>query len=200
MNWTVRVLVIAAWVYLLSVFKRKKQSFFFFLTGSVGLFIALFVLLEPVLTAPLAKTVCYLTGVVGKLTGIFKAYSSYGILFIENVVGGPVSLYVDFECAGMVEILVYVSLIVFFPVYKWYQKIWVGALGTVALIAANIFRLTLICIMIHIFGNEVYYLAHTIIGRMVFYVFTLWLYFYVFTRQQIKQQRVGDFAYNDEMD
>jgi len=64
--------------------------------------------------------------------------------------------------------------------------------------AANILRLTIICIMIHVFGNEIYYLAHTIVGRMVFYVLTLLLYFHVFTRRQIKQQRVGDFSYNDE--
>lgn len=182
----------------MSVFKRRKQSFFFFLVGAVGMFIGLFVILEPVLTAPLAKLVCYLTGVVGDLTGIFTAYSSYGILFIENVMGGPVSLYIDFECAGLVELLVFLSLLTFFPAYKWHEKIWVGALGALVIMAANILRLTLICILIHVYGNEIYYLAHTIIGRMVFYVLTLLLYFHVFTRRQIKQQRVGDFSYNDE--
>lgn len=198
MNWPVMILIFCIWVYALSIFKRKKQSFFFFFVGAVGMFVGLFVLLEPVLTAPLAKLVCYLTGVVGRLTGIFTAYSSYGILFIENVVGGPVSLYIDFECAGLVELLVFLSLLSFFPAYRWYEKLWVGAVGAVSIMLANILRLSMICILIHVFGNEIYYLAHTIIGRLVFYVLTLLLYFYVFTRRQIKQQRIGDFSYDDE--
>lgn len=198
MNW-VLILLIIVWIYALSVFKRKKQGFFFFLLGSVGLFLFSFVTLYPVLTAPLASLVCDITGVVGRLTGIFTAYSSYGILFIENVTGGPVSLYVDFECAGLVENLVFLSLLIFFPAYKWYEKIWVGALGVMGVMAANVLRLTIICIMIHVGGNDVYYLAHTIVGRLVFYVLSIMLYFYIFTRRQIKQQQVGEFSYNDKV-
>ena len=176
------------------------MSFFYFLVGSVGLFVFLFVILEPIATAPLAKLVCSLTGLVGEATGIFTAYSSYGILFIENVVGGPVSLYIDFECAGLVEILVYVSLLLFFTAYSWYEKIGVGFLGILAILAANVLRLTAICIMIYIGGNEIYYLAHTIVGRLLFCFFAIMIYFYVFTRRQIKQQRVGEFSYNEKVD
>lgn len=197
MNWMIIVLFIVIWLYVLSLFYRRKQSFFFFFVGGVGLFVLLFTVLEPVLTAPLARLVCYLTGMLGRFTGIFTAYASYGILFIESE-GGPVSLYVDFECAGLVEILVYVSLLVFFQAYKWREKLVVGILGILAITAANILRLTIICVMIHFGGNEVYYLAHTIVGRLVFYVLAVMLYFYVFTRRQIKQQRVGEFSYNDK--
>lgn len=194
----IHIFLIIGWIYLLSVFKRKKQGFFFFLFGSVGLFIFSFILLYPVLTAPLARLVCDLTGIVGDLTGIFKAFSSYGILFIENVTGGPVSLYVDFECAGLVENLVFLSLLLFFPAYKWYEKIWVGILGIAGVMTANVLRLTIICIMIHAGGNDMYYLAHTIVGRMIFYAFSIMLYFYIFTRRQIKRQQVGEFSYNDK--
>lgn len=161
------------------------------------MFVFAFTIFEPILTAPLAKLVCYLTGAMGRLLGMFSAYASYGILFIEESEGGPVSLYVDFECAGLVEILVFLSLLTFFQAYKWREKIIVGILGIAAILAANILRLMIICIMIHFMGNEVYYLAHTIVGRMVFYLFTIMLYFYVFTRRQIKHQRVGEFDYND---
>lgn len=200
MNWTILGVLIIAWIYILSIFKRKNLSFFYFLVGSVGLFVFLFVILEPFATVPLAKLVCSLTGLVGEATGIFTAYSSYGILFIENVVGGPVSLYIDFECAGLVEILVYVSLLLFFTAYSWYEKIWVGFLGILAIMAANVLRLTAICIMIYVGGNEVYYLAHTIVGRLLFCLFAIMIYFYVFTRRQIKQQRVGEFSYNEKVD
>jgi len=196
-NWAILLLLMIIWIYALSIFRRKQQFFFSFLVGAVGLFIFLFVILEPVLTVPLARIVCYLTGWVGRLTGMFESYVSYGILFIENI-NGPVSLYIDFECAGLVEILVFLSLLIFFQAYKWYEKLWVGIVGVLIVIGANVLRLTVICIMVHLYGNEIYYLAHTIVGRLVFYVIAILLYFYVFTRRQVRQQRVGDFQYNDK--
>lgn len=198
MKWTL-ILLIIGWMYILSIFKRKGLAFFSFFVGSVGFFLFAFVILFPILSAPMERLVCDLTGIVGNMSGIFTAYSSYGVLFIENEVGGPVSLYVDFECAGLVENLVFLSLVLFFPAYRWYEKIWVGILGVIVIMAANVLRLNVICIMIHIFGNDIYYLAHTIVGRMVFYVISIMLYFYVFTRRQVKQQRVGEFEYNDKI-
>lgn len=164
--------------------------------GSVGLFSMSFVLLEPILTAPLARIVCRLTGYLGSLTGFFSSYSSYAVLFIENA-DGPISLYIDFECAGLVEILVFLSLLAFFKPYKKLEKLVVGFLGVMAIMASNIIRLFTICLLIHSFGNEIYYLAHTIVGRLVFYGLSICLYFYVFTRRQIRKQNVGDFSYNE---
>jgi len=196
-KWIILCVLLVVWLYILSVFKRRKQAFFYFLVGGVGLFLFAFTILEPLLTAPLAKFVCILTGLVGRGLRMFTAYASYGILFIENA-HGPISLYVDFECAGLVEILVYLSLLVFFPAYKLHEKIWVGLLGVVGIMAANILRLTTICILIHLYGNEIYYLAHTIIGRLIFYLLAIMLYFYVFTRRQIRKQKVGEFQYDDK--
>lgn len=52
--------------------------------------------------------------------------------------------------------------------------------------------------MINQFGNESYYMAHTIVGRLLFYALSIILYFYVFTRAQIRRQRVGEFGYDSE--
>lgn len=182
------------WVYLMTVFKRKKLDFFFFLVGSIGVFMFSFFILQPLITSYLAQFVCYLTGFIGNLSGIFKAYTSYGILFIENA-NGPVSLYVDFECAGLVEMLVFISLIIFFDVYNVKQKILMSLEGIVWIIMSNIIRLFLICCIIHFFGNESYYFAHTIVGRLVFYALSVWFYFHAFTKAQIMKQKVGEFDY-----
>ena len=182
------------WVYLLTVFKRKKLNFFFFLVGSIGMFLLLFFSLQPVLTPYLSRFVCWIAGLVGNLFGIFKAYTSYSILFIENQ-NGPVSLYVDFECAGLIEMLVFISLITFFDVYTVKQKILVSLEGIAWIMFANVVRLFSICCIIHFFGNESYYLAHTIVGRLVFYGMTIWFYFHTFTKAQILRQKVGEFDY-----
>ncbi|MGN1146260.1 MAG: exosortase family protein XrtG [Acetatifactor sp.] len=194
-NLTIVFALLILWIYVLSIFKRRKMSFFYFMVGAVGLFAFSFFLFEPIFTAPLAKLVCYLTGLMGELTGFFKAYASYGVLFIENI-NGPVSLYVDFECAGLVEVLVFMALIAFFFSYSWWQKILVVVSGFFWILFANVVRLTVICCIICWLGNESYYIAHTVIGRIVFYLLSLWFYFLAFTKRQVRQQKVGEFDYD----
>ena len=80
------------------------------------------------------------------------------------------------------------------------EKICISLIGAVWIITANIIRLFSICVIINQFGNESYYMAHTIVGRLIFYALSIVLYFYVFTRAQIRKQRVGDFGYDSEAD
>lgn len=192
------VVLFAVWIYVLTVFKRRQLDFFYFLLGSIGVFLFSFVLLKDILTRILTTLTCYLTGLLGNALGFFKAYTSHSILFVENA-DGPISLYVDFECGGVIEILVFISLIFFFAVYKLKEKVVISFLGTLWIIAANVIRLFSICLIIHLFGNESYYIAHTIVGRLLFYALSIILYFYVFTRAQIRRQRIGDFGYDSEI-
>ncbi len=187
----------AAWIYILTVFKRRKLEFYYFLLGSIGTFLFAFALLKGIMTEILTTMTCFLTGLLGNALGIFKAYTTHSILFVENA-DGPISLYVDFECGGVIEILVFISLIFFFAVYNLKEKICISLVGIVWIIAANIIRLFSICLIINQFGNESYYVAHTIVGRLIFYALSIILYFYVFTRAQIRRQRVGEFGYDSE--
>ena len=193
------VILFVVWIYFLTVFKRKKLEFFYFILGSVGMFMFAFIVFRNIMTDVLTTLTCYLTGVIGNALGFFKAYTAHAILFIENM-DGPISLYVDFECGGVIEILVFISLIAFFSVYKLREKILISLVGIVWIIAANIIRLFSICLIINQFGNESYYIAHTIVGRLIFYMLSIILYFYVFTRAQIRRQRVGEFGYDSKTD
>lgn len=191
------IVLFIVWIYILTVFKRRKLEFFYFLVGSIGTFLFSFAALRNVLTQILTTLTCFLTGILGNALGLFKAYTSHSILFIENW-DGPISLYVDFECGGVIEILVFISLVWFFAVYKTKEKLLISLAGIVWIIAANIIRLFSICLIINKFGNESYYVAHTIVGRLIFYALSIILYFYVFTRAQIRKQRVGEFGYDNE--
>lgn len=194
----VLIILFLVWIYVLTIFKRRKLEFFYFLCGSIGTFLFTFTVLRNIMTEVLTVLTCYLTGLLGNALGIFKAYTAHAILFIENA-DGPISLYVDFECGGVIEILVFISLILFFAVYNVKEKIIISLVGIVWIVAANIIRLFSICVIINKFGNESYYIAHTIVGRMIFYALSIVLYFYVFTRAQIRKQRVGEFDYDSEV-
>ena len=56
---------------------------------------------------------------------------------------------------------------------------------------ANIIRLFVIGTTIYYFGNDAYYIAHTIVGRIIFYALSVILYYYIFTKSQIVKQKIG---------
>lgn len=193
-RYVIYIVLIVLWVYLLNVLKRAELHFWRFIAGSFGLFIFLMILARPVLTQPLAKAVAAISGLIGSLTNTFSAYFKYGILFIESA-AGAITMQVDFECSGIIEIMAFISLLAFFTVYTVNERIAVGVIGTMYIILANVLRVTIICLIIHFFGPSAYYISHTIIGRLVFYTFSVLLYFYVFTKPQIIRMKIGKFTY-----
>ncbi len=193
MNWF-SIVVFILWVYLLTVLKRGKLDFWYFIAGSVGLFIFSVIFIEPVAVEPLQKAVAAAAGIPGRLTGIYESYFQKGIIFISTG-GTSLSLYIDFECSGIIETLAFFALLWFFPVYRLYEKVVVSIAGGLLIFASNVLRIFVICLVVYFFRGDMYFLAHTIIGRLVFYACTIALYFYVFTKSQIIRQKVGGLRY-----
>lgn len=193
MNWF-SIVVFILWIYLLTVLKRGKLDFWYFIAGSVGLFIFSVIWIEPVAVGPIQKAVAAAAGIPGRLTGIYESYFQKGIIFISTG-GTSLSLYIDFECSGIIETLAFFALLWFFPVYRLYEKVVVSIAGGLLIFASNVLRIFVICLVVYFFGGDMYFLAHTIIGRLVFYACTITLYFYVFTKSQIIRQKVGGLRY-----
>lgn len=184
------------WLYFLTVFKRAKVDYFYFLWGSVGFFIFLMIFVQPIILEPLTVLVTSATGVIGKLTGWFEAYREYSILFINNYESSAaISLYIDYECSGVIEMMAFVSLLAFFQVYDVIQRIVLSIIGCIVVFFSNVLRIFIICTMIYFGGNDMYYVAHTVVGRIVFYFLSILLYYYVFTHGQIIRQKIGGFGY-----
>lgn len=194
MNYLVIALT-AGWFYMMTVFKRARLDFWLFLVGSVGSFVLYIIWIQPVLTAPLQNAVAAVTGLLGTLTGMYDSYFQYGILFIQTA-EGSLSLYIDYECSGIIEIGAFAAMLWFFPVYHLFEKVVVSAAGILLVFAANVLRIFIICACIYFFGGDIYFYAHTIIGRLFFYACTVLLYFYVFTKSHIVRQKIGRFSYD----
>jgi len=184
------------WIYILTVLSRAKLAFFKFLLGSVGMFILIMFSVQSYITVPLAHAVAASAGIFGDLTGTFNSYYQYAIIFIEHG-ANSISLYIDYECSGVIEILAFSSLLWFFPLYHPLEKLYVNVLGIFWIFAANVLRVVIICLLVYFFGNDIYFFAHALFGRIVFYLFSIVLYFYVFTRPQIVRQKVGKFNYGN---
>lgn len=189
-----KILFVFVWLYGIRILSKSKIPAWKFIWGSCGLFVLMMIFFRPIATEPLAKVVAAIAGVIGKLTGVFEAYFKYGVIFVNSDTGA-ISLLIDFECSGVLEIMAFTSLLVFFEAYDVFERFVVVVIGNVYLIVANALRITLICFIIHFFGMESYYLAHTFIGRIFFYGLSIMLYFVVFTKVQIVRQKVGGFSY-----
>ncbi len=196
MNWLSVVFAII-WVYVLTVLKRCKLDFWLYLVGSVGMFLLCLVWLEPILVVPLQKAVAVVSGMLGELTGVFDSYFQKGMLFIQNG-GNSLSLYIDFECSGIIETMAFLALLWFFPVYRFHEKIVVSIGGILSIFLFNVLRIYLICILIYFFGDGIYFYAHTVFARIFFYICTIMLYFLVFTKSHIIRQKVGAFHYESD--
>ncbi|MDD5949670.1 MAG: exosortase family protein XrtG [Lachnospiraceae bacterium] len=191
------VILFFLWLYVLTVLKRGKLEFWYFCLGSIGLFLFLLAWVQPLATQPLTKAVAAVAGIIGQLTGLFDSFYQYALLFIQSK-GESISLYIDYECSGVIEIMAFSSLLWFFPVYEIYEKIIVNILGFLFIFASNVLRILLICTLVYIWGNDIYFLAHTVFGRLLFYSCSVLLYFYVFTKSQIVRQKVGSFKYDGD--
>lgn len=194
MEYVVGALAAIVWIYILRVLTRADLPFWHFIVGAFGLFLLLMFFVRPWATEPLAQAVAAIAGFVGSITHTFEAYFLFGVIFIDSGTGA-ITLQIDFECSGIIEILAYLSLLSFFHVYSHKERLLVGILGTVFIILANALRMIVISEMIYFGGPDMYYVAHSLIGRVVFYVLTILLYFYVFTKPQIVRMKVGRFTY-----
>lgn len=194
MEYVIGVIFTAIWVYLLTILKRAKLNFWFFLVGAFGLFLLLMFFVRPWATEPLARAVAAIAGVFGSLTHTFQANFLFGVIFVDAP-SGSMTLQIDFECSGIIEIMAYVSLLAFFQVYTLKERLLVGILGVLFIILSNVLRVIVISMMIYFGGPDAYYVAHSLVGRIVFYALTILLYFYVFTKPQIVRMKVGRFSY-----
>ncbi|WP_034448452.1 exosortase family protein XrtG [Butyrivibrio sp. AE2032] len=195
MIYLIAAAAIALWVWLLLVLKKAELRFWKYIVGACGLFLILLILVRPWLMMPLARLVAAIAGIFGKVTGFYQAYYRYGVIFIESA-KGAITVNIDLECSGIIEISAFVSLLTFYEVYNIPERIYVGIIGTLYTLLTNAFRISVICTMIHFLGTDYYYAAHTIIGRMIFYALQVILYFFVFTKPHVMRMKTGDFGYN----
>ena len=191
------IVLVVIWLLNLRIFYKVKNQAAFITIGMGGLFILMMIFLRPIATMPLARIVAALAGLCGRVTGFFSAFFKYGIIFVETA-GGSMTLQIDFECSGIIEIMVYIAILAFFKVYTIYERAILSAVGVIYIILANALRIIIIATMIHFGGEQMYYIAHTYVGRIFFYAATVVLYFYVFTKSQVVRMKVGSFSYDKE--
>lgn len=100
------IIFLIVWLYILWALRRSDLPAWRFIWGSCGLFVLMMIFVRPYCTQPLAQVVAAIAGAFGKITGMFSAYYKYGVVFVDSR-AGAISLLIDFECSGILEIMAY---------------------------------------------------------------------------------------------
>ncbi len=177
-------IIFVVWLYLLTVFRRTNLKAFYYIWGSIGIFFILITLSNPFWVWELTQMITGLVGSISHCLNLGQSFTKYGALFIYNQ-NSSVFLTIDYECSGVIEIIALLSLLIFFPTYSRKEKLLYSLLGSLFIIFANIVRLMTVITIVHFGGSQSYFLAHSIIGRIIFYILTIIVYYYIFTFKQI---------------
>lgn len=194
MFWLI-VLLGGAWLYVLSVLKRIGWSAAYVVLGVVGTFFIIISLANNNVISFLMRLNTSGAGVVGMLTGFYNVAPTLGII---HIVSGQsaINLFITYECSALIELAAYIALVLFFPFFKnLQQRLKLLGFGVIYLLLANMLRLTVTALIIHFLGLPSLIWAHVIVGRLIFYVLTIILYFYVFTRSQVLHIKIGRFDF-----
>ncbi|GAJ27502.1 membrane protein [Liquorilactobacillus sucicola DSM 21376 = JCM 15457] len=184
------------WVYGLSLLRRTKLAAFSFIWGSVGLFFILITLSNRYMIWLFTQAVMRGVGWIGEVAKMSTNLTRYSIISIANA-SSPVNMVIDYECSGVIETLAFLSLVFFFPMYSRYEKLFFSVLGMLWIYLANILRLLLIIIIVHFSGGQFFFVAHSLLGRLFFYVLVIALYYLVFTSSQLSHSIY--FAFRERM-
>lgn len=193
MNIILLLLGSLAWIGLVLFLRQRRIWIFYYLAGTIG-FSTLFVLVnrsmvhsEILLAKSIAESLHYLTGLIHIPTRIFE--ETPGLLLVLVVVQrvGWTALQIGVESSALLEISVLLGLIMFYPGWKIQDRLWRSLAGIALTWLANLLRMLMIVLMLHFLGKEVLVLAHTFLGKLVFFMCTVAIYWFLITVPSLKQ-------------
>lgn len=185
-----RMLILTlVWLYVLYVVKKAKLKGFTYIIGSVGFFIISFILTKDYMDVMLVSIGNFLEP-IGRMTGVFNVNMAYSVINVLTD-GNSTSFYLTAECSGLFEGLVFISVMLFFPLFTKWKKVIFIIIGVIAVAVSNIVRILMIVFLVKMIGANSFFVAHTIVSRLIFYSLVAIIYFTIFTASHIRSQKVG---------
>lgn len=183
----ITIIVIIAtiiWLYILTILKRAEIHGVFYWVGTIGFFLLITYFFHDPIFQLLSYLVSKIIEVIGQLTDLYSIKTNIHLIYVRSKLD-LILLNINYECSGVLELLVFVSLLIFYPIYSVLEKFFRLIEGFIWIITANILRILLVILSLKYFGIDSLFLAHSIISRILFYILIVILYYNVFTKQQI---------------
>ena len=195
MNWGLTAMLITLWVVAVIFFRMNRIWLPYYLIGAVGLaFIIIFAGGATAIQTWMETGVAISTFSVANLINIpaelFEAApGSLMIFVVGQAVGhdnGWTMVRVTIECSSLLETGVLTGMVGFYPGWSIKKRTGFLAIGILAVYGANIIRLTVIMGTLHWFGKDALFIAHTIVGRAVFFVLVIAIFWFIITRPTMR--------------
>lgn len=192
MSYPLVVTMFVLWLGVVAFLRRARIWLPYYVVGAVGCAYWLVLVfsnllgLEPLLAHSVAWVVHSTSNLLGIPTRIFEgAPGVLLVLVIYQDIGWTV-LQVGLESSGLLEITVLVSLLLFYPGWTLYHRLRLILFGGIAMWIANILRMLVIVVMLNQFGKEALVLAHMYVGKAVFFVLVILIFWFIITRPTLK--------------
>jgi exosortase family protein XrtG len=91
-------------------------------------------------------------------------------------------LSIGIECSAILELSIFFGLIIFYPAFNWLKKSVILIIGLIGTYVINIIRILVIVGMVHLLGKETIFIAHAVVGRLLFFAAVIVLYWFLLTR------------------
>ncbi|PKM56707.1 MAG: exosortase family protein XrtG [Firmicutes bacterium HGW-Firmicutes-3] len=184
------MILLVIWIIALIFLNKLNLKFFKFVLGSLGTFIFLIHYTNDILRENILKVLAFVLNLIGGFITNFEVFPEYGMLTVTRTTE-VITFFLDYECTGILEIMVYISLVAFYPIRGPLSKIYYMITGIVYITAVNLLRVMIIVFIIQGMGMKYFFFAHTVIARLIFFIFVVTLYYRTFTLEHIVQQKVG---------
>ncbi|MEW6092740.1 MAG: hypothetical protein AB1531_02130 [Chloroflexota bacterium] len=195
MSFSLLIIAAVLWAGLVYFFFRYRIWFFYYLTGAVGL--ALLIIGFGRFLLPfelwLKETSAYLTHYLaiwfGIQTRIFTEAPGAILVMVIPQGQGWTFLEIGIECSGLLEQAVLIGLVLFYPGIGALARIRGLLFGILATYIGNIVRILFIVIALAYMGKASLFISHTIIGRIIFFLFVVAIFWIIITRPTLDRIR-----------
>lgn len=187
------IILIFIWLALTIFFLRHRIWIFYYVWGAVGLSCLLVLLfrasfVEYQLEQAISLILHHVLNYFDILTYVFdKAPGT--LLVLIKIDSSWTTIDIDIENSGMLEMCIIVGLILFYPAYNRIKRALLSLMGILLIFSINIIRLLVVIIAVEQGGRNLSFIAHTVLGRLVFFLLIVVVYWYLLTRPSLKKTR-----------
>jgi len=187
------------WLVVTLFFRRHRIWIFYYVWGAVGFtFIVILLLrgsfLEHLLEHQAGIILHYLLSYFDIKTSVFDNVPST-LLLLTDVDSSWTTIEIDIENSGLLEMCILLGLLLFYPAYNPLKKLLYSMTAISFVYLINLLRLLIVITTIHWCGRNMIFIAHTLLGRLVFFILIIALYWHLFTRPSLRI--VKEYVEND---
>lgn len=187
------------WLLAVLFFRLNRIWLPYYVIGSVGLaFLSIYIgrntPIEPALQTAVANGVHVVAQLTGIPTSTFNSAPGALLVLVISQDIGWTMLQVTVESSGLLESGIVLGMLMFYPAWSIRKRALFVTVALLLTYAANIIRLMVIVGTLHFAGKDSLLVSHTIIGRAVFFIAVIAIYWFLLTRPTLGtvRQKLND--------